>query len=995
MMVHSDTKKSFDWSEFDFDWYKTKYNHVLNFLNATSEDDVREFYDRFGGALQHSPNPFFDEQWYTQRYADVREQVCSGQFKSGFDHYCKVGFWDKSPHWLFDEDYYRRKFLDFSREDIERNGFRNGYDHYLKQGSRLNCPSSPFFDPVVFLVEAPDFVVEPDEGAYISFLKAFPDNVLHDKKLSWYFDPVWYLETYPDLEKASVNWQGPLHHYLTNPTPEAFNPNAFFSEQFYAQAYEDVAGAVKHGAFRNCYEHFVKNGQYELRQPARDVNLRVYAENPKVKSEIASQRYPSFFVHYMVHGGVVEEGGYSSEEREFISKAVYQEMCRIRLPLLLRGGLDFSYDHPELSVIMVAHNNFAMTMTALNSLRENFGGQIQVVLVDSGSSDEIRHIERHVRGINVIRTLGNVGFLQGCNAALQHVQADFTLYLNNDLELMPRAIETALARFVKEPQAGAVGAKLVRTNGLLQEAGSIVWKNGSVCGYLRDETPDCPEANYVRSVDFCSGAFLMVRTDLLRSLNGFLDDYAPAYFEETDLCVRIRRHGWDVIYDPGVVILHYEYGTSGTIESVHMMQRNQGLFIEKNANYIASRYPRNAQKDLLARSARSFDKRVLFLEDFLPFRHLGSGFTRSNDIMTVMVRDLNCHVTAYPIFRPLGMTEDIYTGFPDRAEVMWNKGLEDLAGFLNSRPGYYDVIWIARTHNLDRLAPVFAECAAALAGSKIVLDTEAVAAPRELQKWVLKGETPQHTLDELLQKEFRAAWYVNRFVAVNQKDASILRRLGHSDVHVLGHLQQARRFTPGFKERQDILFIGAIHDTDSPNLDSLIWFVSEVLPKLDGKLPQDVKFRICGYLNPEVDVSRLLLNPRVEIVGRVPEVSSYYDTHRIFVAPTRFAGGIPYKIHEAAAHGLPIVASDILCEQVGWQAGEDMLAPATGNAASFADAIVSLYEERELWQKLRYNALRRIARENNAEAYTHEIRNILSQFPQRPGNKVEGFPVTS
>lgn len=974
-----DVNSQLDWSAFDVAWYKRTYGEVMDFFNITTDDGVREFYAEYGGVLKHSPNLFFDEKWYVCRYADVSEKIKSGEVKSGFEHYSKIGFWDRNPHWLFDEEYYRKNFLNFPRHEIEENGFRNGYDHYLKEGSRLNCSSSPFFDPNFLLTEAPDFEVDPKVGAYVSFLRSFPDSRLNNKKLSWYFDPIWYQETYSDLVVHEANWKGPLYHYLTNSTPQRFNPNAFFSEKFYAQAYEDVAGAVSHGVFRNCYEHFVKCGQYELRQPEANVDLRLYAENPKVKSEISLQKYPSFFVYYIAHGGVVEECGYSLEEREFISKSVYLDMCRIRLPQLLQHGIDFSYDKPELSVIIIAHNNFSMTMSALYSLRSNYKGQIQVILVDSGSSDRVCHIERYVRGVKFIRALGNVGFLRGCNMALEHVEADFTLYLNNDLELMPYAVETALVRFAKEPRAGAVGAKLIRTNGVLQEAGSIIWNNGSVCGYLRDQDPNCSEANYVRSVDFCSGAFLMVRTDILRNLNGFLEDYAPAYFEETDLCVRLRQNGWDVVYDPGVEVIHYEYGTSSNTGSLSMMRINQGRFIENNRNYLASCYPREKYLDIFARSVDKFEKRILFIEDFLPFRHLGSGFTRSNDIVTVMAEKLNCHVTVYPIFcASEEMQADVYAGFPDRVEVIYDKGLENLDAFLKSRPDYYDTIWIARTHNASRVMPIFVNIREVLGKCKIVLDTEAIAAPREIQKLKLKGEIPQHSLNELLQKEFSAVQSVNTLVAVNAKDAGTLHRLGYQDVHVLGHLQQAQRFTPGFKERHDILFIGAIHDADSPNLDSLIWFVTEVLPKLDGHLPEDVKFRICGYLNPNVDISLLYLNPRVDVVGRVESVSDYYNTHRVFVAPTRFAGGIPYKIHEAAAHGIPIVGSDILCEQIGWQPNEDMLAPEVGNAAAFAAAIIDLYNERELWQKLRYNILQRIKHENTIENYVSEIKNILS-----------------
>lgn len=967
-----------DWAAFDSAWYKKKYQSVLHFLGVETPEEIESFYETQGGLLKHSPNPFFDEEWYLNRYLDVQNLIVSGTYKTGFEHYKQTGFSSYSPHWLFDEEYYKRMVLDVSRAVLIENGFRNGYDHYLNQGSHLLSQPSLFFDPAFFLKENPNFPVNTQEGVYVTFLRGLAENPVNLTRLSWYFDPIWYAEQYPEYEQEPARWCGPLHHYLANTTPEQYNPNPYFSEKFYAQAYEDVAAAVKQGAFRTCYEHFIKFGQYELRQPAQAVKLRQYAENPKVKSEVAAQKYSTVFVHYVAHGGVVEETGYTTEEVEYIAKSVYQSMCQLRLPVVLRSGLDFTYSQPALSVIMVAHNNFAMTLSALASLRANYHGEIQLILVDSGSSDEVRHIEQYLQGADIVRTLGNVGFLLGCNEALAFVKADFTLYLNNDLELMPNAVAMALARFKKEPRAGAVGAKLVRTNGLLQEAGCIIWRDGSVNGYLRDQSPDMPEANFVRYVDFCSAAFLMVKTSLLKELAGFDPEYAPAYFEETDLCVRINSRKWEVVYDPAVVVVHYEYGTSSSHESSQMMALNFQKFVEKNKEYLAKKQIRNAHFILTARTTRTPTKRILFIEDFLPFRYLGSGFTRSNDIVSLMVNQLECEVTLYPIFRPKELVDDPYTQFPDRAEVIWNKGIEDLAGFLQSRPGYYDTVWIARTHNTERLKPIFAECKAALSGATVILDTEAVAADRTIQKLALQGAAPQHTLNEMLQKEFRASDLAHKFVAVSTQDATTLKNIGLENISVLGHQQHARRFTPGYTERRDFLFVGAIHDKDSPNLDSLVWFVKEVLPLLEGKLEEDIKLRICGYINPDLELHTLLAHPRVEVVGRVNDMQPYYDTHRIFIAPTRFAAGIAYKLHEAAANGLPIVASCLLCKQVGWQAHVDIMEAETGNAQDFAQAILELYQNRALWERIRRNALRRIVQENNTENYIHSLRSILT-----------------
>ena len=111
----------------------------------------------------------------------------------------------------------------------------------------------------------------------------------------------------------------------------------------------------------------------------------------------------------------------------------------------------------------------------------------------------------------------------------------------------------------------------------------------------------------------------------------------------------------------------------------------------------------------------------------------------------------------------------------------------------------------------------------------------------------------------------------------------------------------------------------------------------------------------------------------------VPDLSSLYDDHRVYIAPTRFAGGIPYKLHEAASYGIPIVASNLLVEQLGWQDERDILAASTDNPEFFASQIIRLYQKEELWNQLRQNALDRIARECNRERFKEQLQSILSK----------------
>ncbi|KDE20909.1 hypothetical protein AZ09_05655 [Acetobacter aceti 1023] len=259
----------------------------------------------------------------------------------------------------------------------------------------------------------------------------------------------------------------------------------------------------------------------------------------------------------------------------------------------------------------------------------------------------------------------------------------------------------------------------------------------------------------------------------------------------------------------------------------------------------------------------------------------------------------------------------------------------------------------------------------------VVTDTEAVASPREYRRLKLRGQAPQNTLDDMLKNEFKNLFMSDKIVAVNKKDANLLASYNFSNVRVLGHLQAPLFSSPMWEDRHNILFLGSLHDQESPNVDSLEWFTHAVLPLLEKRLPENVRLTICGYVSPRVDLTSLLQNRRVTVTGRVEDVTPIYNQHRVFIAPTRFAAGIPYKLHEAAAHGLPIVATNLLCEQVGWIPGEDMLCADISDAQAFADAIIRLYEDKDLWNSIHQHALERIRKENTKENYIETIKEII------------------
>jgi GT2 family glycosyltransferase len=625
----------------------------------------------------------------------------------------------------------------------------------------------------------------------------------------------------------------------------------------------------------------------------------------------------------------------------------------------------------------------------LASLRQNYAGDIELLLVDSGSTDETVHLRRYVTGARLLRFDLNIGYVRGCNAALYSVTAPRVLFLNNDVELAPGAIAAALRRLDGDATIGAVGGRIVRAHGLLQEAGAIVWRDGSTAGYLRDAVPLAPEANYVRDVDYCSAVFLMVRADVVQALEGFDPDYAPAYFEDVDLCLRIAAGGHRVVYDPAVTVHHLEYGSSSDADAAAQMLASRQVLIAKHAEALSRRYAPDPKALLFARDRpQDGRRRLLFIEDTIPVRRLGSGFVRANDIIT-LIAAFGLHVTVFPIN---GRQTDIaaaYADLPDTVEVMHDRTIDTLPGFLAMRQDYYDTLWIARTHNLDRILGVLQPwLAEARLRPRLVLDTEAVASLRAAEQALLAGDD-RFVLADALAEEFRHAGRCDAFVAVTEPEAETLRGLGLSPVSVIGHLRDLSLTPRPYAERAGMLFVGAIHAMDSPNYDSLCWFIDEVLPLIEAELGWQTRLTVIGHTAPGVSLERFADHARVTLRGSVPDVRPAYDSHRVFIAPTRYAAGAAYKVHEAASFGLPVVASELIRSQIGWENGQDLLSAPTSDPAAFADAVLRLYRSAELWEHLRGGAGSRILAENERSSYEAALQDVLALAT---GDNVMPFP---
>ena len=629
-------------------------------------------------------------------------------------------------------------------------------------------------------------------------------------------------------------------------------------------------------------------------------------------------------------------------------------------------------DAPEISVIVPVYNQLDYTLRCLKAIALNLQDStlVEIIVVNDCSGDRTEEILESIEPLTLVNSSSNQGFIYSCNQGASIAKGKYLYFLNNDTEIKPNCIES-LAEVLAADNVGAVGSKLVYPQGSLQEAGGIVWQDASGWNYGRQDNPYAPEYNYLRPVDYCSGASLMVKKEVFERLDGFDRELAPAYYEDTDLCFAIRHClGKTVMYQPQSEVIHYEgisSGTSTTSGTKKYQVINAAKFKQKWHKVLEDNYLANAGINLVPLAAKKYlgDKTILVIDSYMPTYDKESGSRRLFELLK-MFKALNYHV----IFAAdNGFKDEPYTSILQNLQIEvlytqqgYGRAIEEQ---IEDRLSLIDVAWICRPELNQKYTPLIRS----RGDIKVVYDTIDLHYLRLKRAWELKRDRAMAVeWVDMQALELKMAHSADLTVTVTPTEQTLLESQGVSNVAVIPNVHDScLDSVPGFNERSGILFIGSYNHT--PNIDAVVWLCQEIMPLVWQEQP-DIKVTLLGN-NPSAEVLALKSN-RINVTGYIDEVTPYFLSHKLSVSPLRYGAGMKGKIGHSLEYKMPVVSTKIGTEGMNLIPDKHIIEANT--TAEFAEAILRVYNDRALWNHLSLNSSSAIAK------YTpNAIKNKLHQ----------------
>lgn len=574
-------------------------------------------------------------------------------------------------------------------------------------------------------------------------------------------------------------------------------------------------------------------------------------------------------------------------------------------------------DQPEVSIIIPVYNQFVYTYHCLESILKNTGDSVryEVMIANDCSTDDTVRLHEIAKNVRIITNEENLRFLRNCNHAAEYAKGKYILFLNNDTQVQKDWLQPLVQLMERDSGIGLTGSKLIYANGKLQEAGGIIWKDGTAWNYGNGANPANPEFNYVKDVDYISGAAILIRTSLWKEIGGFDERFAPAYCEDSDLAFEVRKHGYRVVYQPKSEVAHFEGISNGTDLTSGVKQyqvENSRKLKKKWMKELVCQYA-NARGIFRARERGRDKKIILFIDHYVPHFDEDAGSKTIYQYLKMFIQK------GYAV-KFIG--DNFYQHEP-YTSALQQLGIEVLYGphyarhaldWIRKNKDQIDYVFLNRPHISIKYIDMLRDDT----DIKIIYYGHDLHFLRNRREYELTGdEKKKKESEEWLKKEL----YLMRKADISYYPSYVEEEEIHKidpdipvkaiTAYVYDHFKTDIEYD--FSKREGILFVGGfVHD---PNVDGVLWFVREIWPLIREKT--GAVFYIVGSHATD-EIKMLDGREGVVVKGFVSdeELERLYAGCRLTVVPLRYGAGVKGKVVEALYNGMPLVTTSVGAEGI-------------------------------------------------------------------------------
>ncbi len=245
---------------------------------------------------------------------------------------------------------------------------------------------------------------------------------------------------------------------------------------------------------------------------------------------------------------------------------------------------DSTPSFPLVSVIIPTHTGASTLEASVKQLLRNDYPRFEVIVVDNGATPETRQAIARLPGeVRVVLSESNRGFSGGSNLGVAQAQGDIIALLNDDAEAHPDWLSNLVSALLARPKVGLVGSLILEPTGEHIQSAGCRFRANYLNTHINKGKPLSQARRESFERDYVMGAAIALRRELLEALGGLAECYFPGYYEDSELCFRLRAVGYRIQLVPTAIVVHHEKQTMrNERDYLRVYHRNRWQFILRN-----------------------------------------------------------------------------------------------------------------------------------------------------------------------------------------------------------------------------------------------------------------------------------------------------------------------------------------------------------------------------------------------------------------------------